>query len=304
MTIKSKYFGLLCINLICIALLGIIVTFALDLFELPAEIRDSSIVTKIIGPKIPTEKDLERLKEETETILDFLEEHSVEKDSIAEIYTLVQEAPVCSEANRNFNQLAEQYDIYIEQVEEILKRIEGFERKYNRYIQLLDNIPQYSKSLREEYETKFAEAITPSYEFICSEKEKCLSDKADVEEMYTLAKKRADDLFDEYYEPMCHIVNAEGAVHAWVANVIENRIKDPSFPNDVVSVIFAPGQYSPTWNGSYYKEPSAKTRQDVEEYLRGRVETGMPDNVVYQALFKQGSGVWNEVPGGNIFCYK
>lgn len=89
----------------------------------------------------------------------------------------------------------------------------------------------------------------------------------------------------------------------FVANSIENRIKHPNFPNTLYDVVYASGQYEPVINGTINLTPSDETRKNVEYYLRGNVETGMPDNVVYQALFKQGK-VWNsDVKTKNIFCY-
>ena len=34
-----------------------------------------------------------------------------------------------------------------------------------------------------------------------------------------------------------------------VGNVVLNRVNNPKFPNSIRDVIFAQGQYSPTWNG-------------------------------------------------------
>ena len=53
----------------------------------------------------------------------------------------------------------------------------------------------------------------------------------------------------------------------WVANVIENRIKDPAFPNTIYAVIFSPGQYSPTESGSIYREPYPQTYIDMEIFI-------------------------------------
>ena len=127
--------------------------------------------------------------------------------------------------------------------------------------------------------------------------------------MYLESKQIADDMFEEYYELMCHIVNAEAGIcprieRAYVANVIENRIAHYEFPNTIRSVIYASGQYAPAMTGSINKTPSKSVRTDVEDYLKGRIETGMPANVVYQAKFIQGHGIWEYTPSGHYFCFR
>lgn len=93
-----------------------------------------------------------------------------------------------------------------------------------------------------------------------------------------------------------------------VMNVAENRVKSEYFPDTIKEVVFQPGQYQPTWDGSWSKKSDERTKRNVEKYLRGEVETGMPDNVVFQAMFKQGDNVWkhitNEVDVGHYYCAK
>lgn len=305
MNIKSKI-----INVLYFIFISIIALFVLGLVEVPEVISESKLVTTIAGPRIPTEKDLEELEQSFTELLNYLEQKEVVKDEIATTYVAVTESPVCSIANRNFNTLAEQYEEYTKQLSEIQKQIEKIEKRYERYLRLLDNIPEFSNALREEKDNEFQEVIAPLYEVVCNEKQRYLSDKEEVDTMYQEAKKIADDFFEEYYELMCHIVNAEGGTlkctsmeRCYIANVIENRIKSPRFPNTIRAVIYAPRQYSPTSSGSINKTPYSWVRTDMENYLRGRVDTGMPDNVVYQARFTQGSGVWKAMPSGHYFCY-
>lgn len=55
-----------------------------------------------------------------------------------------------------------------------------------------------------------------------------------------------------------------------VANVIINRVKSKEFPNTVKKVVFAPRQFSPIRNGSYYRvKVSKKTKRAVAQALRG-----------------------------------
>ena len=55
-----------------------------------------------------------------------------------------------------------------------------------------------------------------------------------------------------------------------VANVIMNRVKSNHFPDTVKGVVFAPRQFSPIQNGSYYRvSVSEKTKQAVKKALKG-----------------------------------
>lgn len=55
-----------------------------------------------------------------------------------------------------------------------------------------------------------------------------------------------------------------------VANVILNRVKSKQFPNTVKKVVFAPRQFSPVSNGSYYRvRVSKKTKRAVDQALQG-----------------------------------
>lgn len=71
-----------------------------------------------------------------------------------------------------------------------------------------------------------------------------------------------------------------------VGSVVLNRIASDKFPNDMESVIFQDGQYSVTWNGAYYKEPTERTVKNAK-YLLLNGPT-IPEDVIFQANFSQG----------------
>lgn len=106
----------------------------------------------------------------------------------------------------------------------------------------------------------------------------------------------------------------------YVAQVVLNRVADSRFPNTIKGVITQAGQYSNKYsttaaaqaiqtkdakNSTYYYaicENAAKTA------MMGRVE--MPSNVIYQANFRQGNGIWKSVSfdsgwfaSTSYFCY-
>ena len=91
----------------------------------------------------------------------------------------------------------------------------------------------------------------------------------------------------------------------YVAQVVLNRVEDSRFPDTVKGVITQPGQYSTKYatveaanaiqatdskNGTYYY---GICEDSVKAAMMGQVE--MPSNVLYQANFSQGKGVWKSV---------
>ena len=83
-----------------------------------------------------------------------------------------------------------------------------------------------------------------------------------------------------------------------VAAVVVNRVNDPRFPGSVYGVVTQPYQYSVSYAtyGSYYMTRAMQSDiwthccEIAERALRGEVEC--PANVVFQANFTQGSGVY------------
>lgn len=106
----------------------------------------------------------------------------------------------------------------------------------------------------------------------------------------------------------------------YVAQVVLNRVEVSRFPDTVKGVITQPGQYSTKYatveaanaiqatdskNGTYYY---GICEDSVKAAMMGQVE--MPSNVLYQANFSQGKGVWKSVyfnsgwyASTSYFCY-
>ena len=108
-----------------------------------------------------------------------------------------------------------------------------------------------------------------------------------------------DDLY-----VLSHIIYAEAGNQSdecqlAVGSVVLNRVKSDKFPNTIYGVVFQKGQYSPTWNGAYYKEPSDRAIKNAKYLLEnGSV---IPAGVVYQAEFIQGP-IYKQI-GNTYFCY-
>lgn len=106
----------------------------------------------------------------------------------------------------------------------------------------------------------------------------------------------------------------------YVAQVVLNRVADSRFPNTIKGVITQPGQYAADYaslsatqeikdddraNGTFYY---AMCENSVKTAMMGNVD--MPANVIYQANFSQGKGVWESVyfnsgwySSTSYFCY-
>ena len=85
-----------------------------------------------------------------------------------------------------------------------------------------------------------------------------------------------------------------------VGSVVLNRVKSKHFPDTIYDVVFEPGQYSPTWEGTYYNTPTQRAINNAKYLLENGSQ--LPNNVLFQAGFAQGSGVY-KIIDGEYFCY-
>ena len=94
-------------------------------------------------------------------------------------------------------------------------------------------------------------------------------------------------------------------LRGYVAQVVLNRVADSRFPDTIYGVITQRGQYSGDYvtasatqsikdkdsrNGTYYW-PTCVT--SAKKAMMGQVD--MPSNVIFEANFKQGTGVWKAI---------
>ena len=85
--------------------------------------------------------------------------------------------------------------------------------------------------------------------------------------------------------------------------VVLNRVQSEYFPNSIEEVIYQPSQYQCTEleDSGFYKEPTERCWRIAEDLLIHGYD--VPNNVLYQAEFKQGSGVYKKVQN-MYFCYR
>lgn len=92
-----------------------------------------------------------------------------------------------------------------------------------------------------------------------------------------------------------------------VGEVVLNRVSSPEFPNTVHDVIYQPGQYYGS-NSRYFETllPDARCVNLARRLLEGERILNDP-SVVFQANFKQGSGIhtalYDKALGWTYFCY-
>ena len=196
----------------------------------------------------------------------------------------IHETIICSEANRAFNTLHSKYLEYLFEDYTFALHTSLYKVKYweNRP----GEVPEFLKR-----EVSIQER-----------------NKQKIILIHAEAKVRADEMFVAEYADMCRLANAEAGgcdatEQCLVVNVAENRKRSSNYPNTLKEVIFQPGQYSCVTDGNFYKQPTPDVCKNIEEYMRGHVDTGMPNNVVKQAGFKQGK-VWLLTEYGHYYCYE
>ena len=95
-------------------------------------------------------------------------------------------------------------------------------------------------------------------------------------------------------------------VQRMVGSVVLNRVESQYYPDTIREVIYQPGQYAPTWDGSLQKTPDARTIENARYLLEhGSI---CPENVVGQNSIITGSGVYTSyqdpILGTTVyFCY-
>ena len=88
----------------------------------------------------------------------------------------------------------------------------------------------------------------------------------------------------------------------YVGSVVMNRLQSGCWGDNLSNVVYAPGQYACVGNSKFNSIPPKECLDIAKQLLMG-VDFGVPSNVIFQAQFRQGSGVWQTV-GVHYYCYK
>lgn len=106
---------------------------------------------------------------------------------------------------------------------------------------------------------------------------------------------------------LAHLIYAEAGsdwctdeMQIGVGSVALNRVEHHLFPDTLYDVIYQSGQYSCTWNGSFDYTPNQRAWNTAQYLLENGSQ--FPNNVVFQAGFVQGSGIYKQVQN-MYFCY-
>jgi spore germination cell wall hydrolase CwlJ-like protein len=95
-------------------------------------------------------------------------------------------------------------------------------------------------------------------------------------------------------------------IQLYVGSVVLNRVASPLYPNSISEVIYQAGQYGPVASGAIHCQPDDRTISNAARLLS---EGSMiPGDVLYQALFPQGDGIWltyydSVLNTTTYFCY-
>ena len=91
-----------------------------------------------------------------------------------------------------------------------------------------------------------------------------------------------------------------------VGSVVLNRIAHESYPNTLMEVVYQSGQYGCVYNGMINYDYNERAYNNAKYLFENGSQ--LPANVVFQAQFKQGDGVYEVFnhPNGDktYFCYK
>ena len=111
---------------------------------------------------------------------------------------------------------------------------------------------------------------------------------------------------DEELSLLAHLLNGEAGAD-WCSDemvylvgcVALNRVNSPEFPDTLEGVIHQKGQYACVKDGNFQKQPTERCYEIARELLTHGHD--IPADVVFQAQFKQGSGVYKKVQN-MYFC--
>lgn len=120
---------------------------------------------------------------------------------------------------------------------------------------------------------------------------------ADEDEIDLLARLITAEIgYSNAYDP----VDYEDACYL-TGSVVLNRMKNPKWPDTIEGVIYQPGQYAVVDNGMINRPYDEVAFEIAEELLTyGTIED---PGIVYQATFRQGSGVYRQI-GATYFCFE
>lgn len=277
-----------------------------------AILAPTSIETILVGIGAQTESETDTVEETTETEFS-LEEHQAqtESDEIGSIY----DRPLLKENDLLPDGMIIGHEddtlFYRDQMTEA----ELYEQMETYYGSQNASFMMYGEYIDKETEPVETEAITEEV----IETPETVVEEAEVqteayEEPYYVEEHLDPDADQRYVEEsplwlLAHIMMSEAGYcsrdeRLKVGSVVLNRVHHSSFPNTMVEVLYCdnPVQYAPTiCPDRFYTEPTEECWEDAQWLLdNGSI---LPEDVVYQATFPQGSATYEYSEWGEYFCY-
>lgn len=83
--------------------------------------------------------------------------------------------------------------------------------------------------------------------------------------------------------------------------VVLKRVKSKHYPDTITGVISQKGQYSTYEDGKFWNNPSKRSMRIAKRLLSTDIADDYPDNLVFQAEFRQGKSVYKKL-GYEYFC--
>lgn len=116
-----------------------------------------------------------------------------------------------------------------------------------------------------------------------------------------------EDLFNVAHLMMGEAGYTDSTERRLTASVLLNRVDSDLFPDTINECLYQEGQYTTTRDrGPFWNEPTAACWSDAKQLLDQWYETGetdLPESVLYQATFPQGTGTYLLSDWGQYFCF-
>ena len=106
---------------------------------------------------------------------------------------------------------------------------------------------------------------------------------------------------------LARIIEAENGSHEnkealiLTGAVVVKRTKHDNYPDTIMGVISQKGQYSTYDDGKFWNTPSKRSIKVAKMLLETSYCDSLPDNLVYQAEFRQGTAIYKKL-GHEYFC--
>lgn len=130
----------------------------------------------------------------------------------------------------------------------------------------------------------------------------CLSVNSEARKKVKMPKANRNNIL--WLASAMYAENGSGSDEAVLLTgiVIVKRVKARSYPNTIKGVLSQRGQYATWRNGRIQRlRPDSRCLEIAEEILRYKLEKRYPNNLVFQAEFRQGRKVYRKIKH-EYFC--